>query len=421
MTTSRLPLTGIRVVDMTEVWAGPMATSYLADWGAEVIRVESFPRYETLRPVVAAPGGLGFSHNDPTGPQPWERFARRFIANHSKRGIAINIREPRGRDALLQLVSVSDVVVENYASETMERLNLGYDVLRAHNPRIIMACVSGWGGGGPYAGYTAMGSGVDATTGHSILRGYVGDDPTTTNQGYQSDAMAPLVTVLAVAAALRERTRTGLGRRIELSEAEVMLTALARPVIDAALNGRPGAPIANGHEWAAPHGCYPCRGEDRWITIAVESDAQWQALCDVLGVAALGADPEYATVRARWEQRERLDAVLSEWTVIWDDIELMEALQAQGVAAAAVYDEWDTMHDQQLRARGFWLDADHPIVGERTYARTPWRMDGLEPAPYRPANQLGEDNEWVLRDLLGMSASEVAALAADRITGTAYA
>ncbi|MGD9891329.1 MAG: CaiB/BaiF CoA transferase family protein [Dehalococcoidia bacterium] len=411
---------GVRVIDMTEVWAGPMATSYLADWGAEVIRVESFPRWETLRPVVPAPGGLGFSHNDPMRPRTWERHARRFIANHSKRGMALNLRDSRGRESLLGLLSIADVVIENYASETMSRLGLGYDTIRAVNPAIVMVSVSGWGGGGPYAGYTAMGSGVDATTGHAVLRGYAGEDPTNTNQGYQSDAMAPLAAVTAVAAALHERRRSGCGRHIEISEAEVLLTALSRHLLDAALNDRPGEQIENEHPWAAPQGCYPCKGEDRWITITIETDIQWASLCNVVGPVNLAESQTFHTCRGRWEHREVLNVYLSTWTKEWDAHELMETLQAHGVPAAVVSDEWDVMNDPHLRAREFWVEKDHPYVERRIYPRTPWRLHECIPAPYRPANTLGEDNHWVLQTLLGMSNADVRRLELDGVIGTTY-
>src|SRR6266851_9380170 len=147
MTTPRdhLPLRGVRVVDLSEVWAGPMAASYLADWGAEVIRVESYPRSETLRPVVPTPGGLGFADNDPLHPLPWERHARRFIANHSKQGIALNLRDPRGSAIVQRLIAIADVLLENYSSGTIARLGLPYETVRELNPRIIMASISGWG------------------------------------------------------------------------------------------------------------------------------------------------------------------------------------------------------------------------------------------------------------------------------------
>jgi crotonobetainyl-CoA:carnitine CoA-transferase CaiB-like acyl-CoA transferase len=422
--TGRLPLTGLRVVDMTELWAGPMAASYLADWGAEIIRVESYPRAETVRPLTGSPGALGFSHNDPMRPLPWERYARRFVSNHSKRGIALNVRDPRGHAVLLRLISVADVFLENYASDTISRLGLGYETVCAVNPRIIMVSLSGWGGGGPYAGYIAQGAGVDASVGHATVRGYAGDAPTEIELCYHSDAIGALAVEVATAAALHERSRSGHGRRVELSMAELLLSTLARSVIDASLNGRPGERMENDHYWQAPHGCYPARDPDRWLTIAVENDAQWQALCTFVvesGGPDLGNVPAYATVASRWEHRVALDEQLSGWTAVWDGIELMEALQERGVPAAAVYDEWDAMADPHLRERGFWLEVDHPIVERRTYPRIPWRLGDWEPAPYRAANDLGQDNRWVLQSLLGLPAAEVDELARDGVIGTSYA
>lgn len=415
-----LPLQGLRVVDLSEVWAGPMAASYLADWGAEVIRVESYPRSETLRPVIPTPGGLGFADNDPRHPLPWERHARRFISNHSKQGIALNLRDPRGLAIVQRLITISDVLIENYSSGTIARLGLPYETVREMNPRIIMASISGWGDSGPYAGHSAMGAYIDTTTGNASIRGYADEDDTRTNLGYQSDALAPLAAVLAISAALHERNRTGHGQRVELSMAEVLLTTLARPVADAALNGRRGTKLENDDLRLAPHGCYPCRGEDRWITIAVESEPQWCALCEVLGAVDLLADARLATEPGRWHARVEVNARLAALTVSWDNMALMEELQEAGVPAGAVYDEWDAMRDPHLRARDFWVEAYQAMVGERTYPRIPWRIHGIEPAPYRPANQLGEHNVQVLRDLLGLTPHEVARLAADSVIATSY-
>jgi crotonobetainyl-CoA:carnitine CoA-transferase CaiB-like acyl-CoA transferase len=416
----RLPLAGVRVLDVSEVWAGPMATSYLADWGAEVIRLETYPRAETLRPVVVAPGGLGYADNDPLRPQPWERHARRFVSNHSKQGVALNMRDPRGYDIVLRLASVSDVLVENYAAGTMTRLGFGWDVMQRVSPALIIVSLSGWGETGPYTGYSAMGATIDASTGHASLRGYLDDDPTQTNLGYQADALAPLAAVLAIGAALHERRSTGRGRRIELSMAEVLLTTLARQLADASLTGKRGEKLENSQPRMAPHGCYPCSGEDRWITIAVETDADWRRLCAVLGREDLAGRTDLATSEGRAARRAELDAEVAGSTATRDAFELMEVLQAAGVAAGAVYDEWDTMADPHLRSRSFWVEADQPMVGRRTYPSLPWRIDGLEPVAYRPANVLGEHNVPVLRDLLGMQPDEIEGLTVERVIATSY-
>lgn len=414
-----LPYRDLRVLDVTDVWAGPMAATFLGDLGAHVIRVESYPRPSILRPIVGIPGAPGFIDNDPLKAPSWERSVRYYTANRNKRGIAVDLKDGRGRAIVERLVRDADVFLESYASGVIEKLGLGWKALRALNPGVIMVSMSGWGSGGPYHGYRTMGSGIDASTGHPYLRGYADTDVSATVQAYQSDAAAASAALFAVGVALWRRRRTGLGTWVDLSQAEVLMAHMPAPFLAASFGLPPAPPLENGHPFHAPYGCYPCAGNDRWIQICVRDQNEWRALCSVLD-AALLADERFQTPVARRQHRQKLDEQVRERTAIWTNTELMEALQRAGVAAGAVYRNEQIAQDRQLNARTFFQTRDHPIAGPRVYPGYAWRFDGGDIPLARTTNTLGEHNEEVLREL-GYTDAAVAALYHDQVIGNTFA
>lgn len=388
---------GLRVVDLTDVWAGPMAATFLADLGADVIRVESFPRPGILRPVEAAPGMPGFIDNDPTAPPVWERQVRNYTPNRNKRGIALNLKEPAGREVLDRLLRDADVFLESFASGVVEKLGFGWKRLTELNPRLIMVSLSAWGHGGPFHGFRSMGSGIDSTTGHVHVRRYRDTDPMQTPQAYQSDAAAASAAFFAVGVALRQRKRTGTGSWIDMAQAEVLMAQMPTPFLEAQF-GVSSEPLENRHPAHVPFNCYPCAGEDAWIQVCVESQEQWRSLCHVLA-GDLDADPEFETPMARRKHRARLDVEIAALTVQHDHRDLMRALQEAGVPAGAVYRNEELLEDEQLLARGFFQEWEHPIAGRRTYPGQAWRIDHIYGTTLRPTNLLGEHNAEVLAEL----------------------
>ncbi len=413
----REPLKGVTVLDVTEVWAGPMGISLLGDLGARVIKVESFPRMSTTRMAVG-PASQGITNNDPFGPRAWDRSALHNMANRNKYGVTLNLAHPAGFDVFKELVKVSDVLVEGYSSGTMERLGIHYSAMRQLRPDIIMASMPGWGAEGPYKGYVSLGSALDAFSGHHALRGYPDTDPSVTPVVQHPDAIGAITVAFAVLLALYHRNRTGKGQFIDISQVESFLPHLSRPIMDFIMNGRQPRPFGNRDYFMAPHGCYKCRGEDNWVVITVTCDKEWTSLCQVMGDPDWAKSERFADPVSRFNHQDEMDSHIGEWTRDWDKKELMRLLQDEGVAAEAVLDYEDLYADPHLEARDFFQKLGHPVIGEYRYPGPLWRFGGVR-APVRiPPNVLGEHNRYVYGSLLGMSDTEIEDLGNRGIIGS---
>ena len=416
----RPPLEGVRVLDMTEVWAGPMGAMQLADLGAEVIKVESFPRAPMTRVVGAVPGRRGFAGGQPHATRPWDSSPGHNMVSRNKYGLTLNLRTPRGLELFKELVRVSDVLVESLSSGTAQKMGVDYPTLRAVRRDIIVASMPGWGEEGPYKGYVTLGSGLDAYTGHYALRGYTDTDPTQTQPVFHTDATGALTVALAILTALHYRNRTGKGQWIDLSQAEAFIPHLAKPVMDYSMNKRLSDPIGNRDHAMAPHGCYRCRGEDAWVVIAVATDAEWRSLCEATGHPEWAADERFAGAVGRHQNQDELDPLLQEWTMQHEKGEVMRTLQAAGVAAGAVLGDVDLYEDPHLQAREFFLSIKHAVVGERLYPGFLWRFDKTPGEVRLPPNCLGEHNEQLYGQLLGLKPEEIESLEAEGVIGDQY-
>lgn len=431
----RLPLAGVRVVDLTLVWAGPHCTQLLAEWGAEVIRVEPLTHIQpstrgaeqrfTKESLAALPDQgralvYHYPDNDP-GPHPWNTCAEFNSHARNKRSVTLDTWTAEGKELFRRLIAVSDVFVENNAPETIERSGLTYEVLRTANPGLIMLRMPAYGLSGPYKNVRSFGSHMEAMTGHHYLRGYPDMDPSATGPSFAADAAGGVVGAFAVMLALRARRRTGRGQQIELPQAENFLPYMGDIILDYTMNGRSAEPHGNDHPSHAPHGPYPCRGDDRWIAIDVWTDAAWESLCRVLNAPEWRTHPRFVTALSRWQHRRELDALLAERTRAWSVRELFQALQAEGVTAGPVQDERDAYACPHLNARGFFEELDHPEAGRQSYPGLNLRMAGTPNHLRRHPVMLGEDNEYVYRDVLGLSEAEYDALVDSGQVGTEYA
>lgn len=406
------PLRGVRVIDITVVWAGPMATMLLADLGAEVVKVENIHVWQTLaRGAVAHPPKLppnpaspGTYPNDDPGERPWNRAANCMNVLRNKRSVTIDLRVPEGRRSFEELVRTSDVVYENNVTETMEKLGITYDYLRALRPDIIYVRAPAFASTGPYRNRRAFGVHLEGVTGHSLLRSYPDLDPSTNTTIFAGDFFAGTHGAFAVMAALAYRRKTGKGQLIELPQVETATGMLAQYMMDYSLNGRLHEPIGNRDlHGAVPCGVYPCRGEDRWLALTVGGDEQWMALCDVLGADALAGDPRFATVESRRQHEDALDAALPALTRDWEVHELTRALQARGVAAGPVLDARDAFEDEHLRARGMFQRCYQADTGDVDWIG-PYIHTESGALPIRTAPvQFAHDNVSIYKELLGYS------------------
>lgn len=406
-----LPLEGIRIADLTMVWAGPYATRVLGDMGAEVIKIESVQVFDQLRAL----GGL-----PPETERRWNKSAYFNHNNRNKYGATLNLRDPRGKELFLRLVRQCDVVMENYRAEVMDRLGLGFADLQAVKPDIIMVSMPGHGKTGPERDYVAYGTNVEQLAGIVSISGYEGGEPQKTGISF-GDPMAGTAAAGAVALALHYRNRTGKGQFIDLAQRESLSTFVGEYMVAYSMNHELPQPMGNKHPFHAPHGVYPCapgyEDDDAWVTVACETDAQFRALCEVIGQPALADDARYASEPERYRRQDELTAPISAWTSQREKLAAMDELQAAGVPAGAVLSVRDLTSNPHLRARGFFEEVTAVDAGT-------WEMEGpawvlrSNPAHVRlPAPGFGEHNGYVLQELLGLSDGEVAELASGGVIG----
>ena len=323
------PLAGVRVIEMGQLIAIPYAMKLLADMGAQVIRLESCQRLESYR-------SDSLYRNDVEG-EFWNRAANFYEQNRNKLGITLDLSQPRGLQILRELVAVSDVFAENFTPRVIRNFRLEYEDLRGIKPDIIMVSSTGYGYDGPWANFGATGPATEGASGLAYMTGYKDGGPVMSEIPY-TDYTGGEHTVFAVMAALMHRLRTGEGQFIDVSQTQTASATVPEALLDYTVNGQVRPPMGNEDPVMAPHGCYPCRGDDRWCVIAVGSDEEWTALCQALERPRWLADPRFAGPLSRRHHGEVLDQYIAEATRDWDSHRLMDALQSRGVPAGAVLD-----------------------------------------------------------------------------------
>ena len=425
-----LPLAGIRVIDMSVVWAGTFTTMMLADMGAEVIRVENtqFAPYGTrgitLRPadaLLATRGMATAGYPDrKAGERPYNRAAMFNVHARNKLSMTVDYMTPRGLGIVKRLVAISDLLVENNAYGTMAKLGLGYDELCQVKPDIIMVSMPAFGNSGPSADRIALGRHLEAIAGHTLLRGYPNADPTWTTEVYHCDAAAGAMGAFAAMTALHYRERTGEGQFIDVAQIETLIPQLGEAIMDFSLNGQVQGPLGNRHPVAAPCGMYPCQGEDRWIAITVFSDNEWRGLCRAMGNPPWAAQKKLSDAAGRYRNQDEIDEHVSEWTRGRRDYDLMHLLQKEGVAAGPLMDERDCYSDPHIKQRGFFEEVTHAECGTHLYPGMEWKFSETPGSIRLPPCRLGEHNRYVYRDLLGFSEEEYAELEREGHIGVDY-
>jgi benzylsuccinate CoA-transferase BbsF subunit len=430
-----LPLDGIRIADVTVVWAGPHVTQLLAEWGAEVIRVEPRTSVQPLtrgaelspqpRPVLDMMMQLGmtlFGYPDlDPGENYWERSPSFTSHARNKLSMTADIMTDEGHETFMRLIEQCDVVVENNVPETIEKAGITYEQLRERNPRLIMLRMPAFGLDGPYKNYRALGTHIEGMIGHHYLRGYTDADPEASGDVYTGDAIAGVMGAFAVAMALRHRARTGEGQLIELSQAENFLPILGDFILDYTVNGRDSDPQGNRHRFHAPHNVYPCTGDDEWIAIDCDSEHAWHAICEVLDAPALLGDERFSTMSLRHQNQRVLDGLLAGYTRPREVMGLFLELQAAGVIAGPLQNEARASVCPQLLSRGFFEELTSEGTGTHLYPGLNFRMRDTPNQLRTPSPLLGEHNEYVYKELLGLSDDEYAAAEASGQIGSDYA
>ncbi len=392
-----LPLEGLRVVNFGWAWAAPVLGHTLGDMGAEVIKVETRKRPDIIRML----------------PKTMHDLPNESLYSHatfrSQLGVTMDLATPKGAELARELVKSADVVIENFSPKVMRGYGLTYETIRELRPDVVMISLSAAGQTGLLAEITTFGSIIGSMAGMHAHQGYVGLDRPSRFGTSMPDPVMGVLGAFAVLAALRYRAKAGVGQYIDLSQWEACATLVGGPLMDSILNQRVQYPKGNRDEVMAPHGVYPCKGDDLWVTIAVKTEEEWQALCEAMAVPELSEDKRFRDPLRRHANHDELDRVIGEWTSNQVNYDVASALQARGIAAFPSLNDVEVFEDKHLEARGDWVEVEHTLGSEVIYG-IPWKLSKTPGSVRSAAPVMGQDNQRVFGGLLGLPESEVTAL-----------
>lgn len=385
---------GIKVADFTHAIAGPTTTEYLAQYGATVVKIESPNRPDPQRTMSPFKDNIAGLNRSGT-------FA---LANANKYSITLDLHHPRAKEVMKRIIAWADIVVENFRGGTMKKWGLGYDDLKKIKPNIIMLSSCMQGQTGPYGHHPGYGMPLTALTGFVEITGWPDRAPSGPFASY-TDWIVPRLNALMLIAGLLYRSRTGKGQYFDCSQYEAGIHFITPLILDYTVNGRQATRMGNLCSYAAPHGVYPCQGDDRWCAISVLNDEEWQSFCNVVGSAAWTEDPRFTTAMGRIENAEELDKLMGEWTISHSAEEVMNLMQAAGISAGIVATGRDLDADPQLKYYHYFEELEHPEMGKVSYRKLPISLSKV-PTELRASPCLGEHNEYFYVELIGMPEEE---------------
>lgn len=397
-------LKGIKIADFSWVWAGPYCSLLLSFMGADVVKIESKKRIDQTREGSMTMG------------EDYEGYDASPIfnnANLNKKSITLDLKRPEAIELAKKIVAESDIVLENMRPGVMDKLGLGYQDLAAVKPDIIMVSCSGFGAEGPYGHYAGYAPIFAAFGGLAHLTGYEDGEPNTMSG--VMDLRVGTMAASAIISALIYRKKTGEGQYIDLSSSECVSSLIGAELLEYPMNQHSPRRCGNQDEIMAPHNVYRCAGDDKWISIAVANDEEWDALCSVMGNPEWAKKEAYADQAGRWTNQKEIDALLAEWTIQFTDYDLMNKLQAAGVAAMPSFCAEEILSDHHVKAREKLLEVEHPAMGKKWVISPPWKMSETPARIYKAAPLLGADNEMVFEEWAGLTKEEIAAYIADEI------
>jgi benzylsuccinate CoA-transferase BbsF subunit len=381
-------LEGVRILTFTTGYAGPYAGRLLASYGAEVIKIESrkggldtFRHYGQHQDIDAAP---------------------RFIeCNLGVRSLSVNLKHPIGQRLIKELAGKADAILQNFRPRVLDKLGLGDDELRKVNPKLAILKMPGFGSDGPKSSYGTWGFNLTAFSGMTYLWNHPEQDRPIGSQGVYPDHLGFIIGPTLMVAALLNSRRTGKGVTIDLAQIEGTAYTLGTTYLEASVNGDDPKPQGNHYGVAAPHGCYRCRGDDRWCVISVRNDDEWRSFCRVVGAPELTADSRFTDRQARLKHSSELDAIVQRWTETRSAEDIMTKLQSAGVAAGVVQTGADLLNDPQLRHRNYFAAFPDSLIGAFEVPRGGILFKGMEEEPFRLPNRFGSDNDRILGEILG--------------------
>ena len=397
-TQSPLPLTGLRVIDLTNVIAGPVATRALGQLGAQVIKVE--------QPWGRSVGNIALYSEDSRQSRPYNMNAGFNEVNRAKLSISINLADAGGKNLFESLVGISDVVIENYSPRVMGNLGIDYESLRQIRPDLIMVSMPALGEPGPWSNHISFGPGTEGLGGLCDVTGYEGGPPHKPGNFY-SDQTSAFHVATAIMAANWKRRRTGKGKHIKIVLRDVTMAVIGESFLEYQLTGRPPKRIGNRHPSMAPHNVYRCKGDDSWVVIAVASDEEWGRFREAIGNPDWSQSDQFATTEGRLLHQDELDDLIQEWTKGLTPQEAMQRLQSCGVKAGAVLKAPEILEDPHYSARGFIDVTEHPDGGAYRHPGLSWKFSSAPTALGQRAPMFAEHSDWVLKDLLSVPQNDV--------------
>lgn len=401
---NRYALEGVRIADFCWLWAGAYATGLLALLGAEVIKIESMARPDPSRKMTLTIGQAfeGVDHSPVFN-----------SINLNKLSVRLNLKQPEAVVLAKKIVQISDVASENMRPGVMDSIGLGYEVLREVKPDIIMLSSSSFGSEGPLRRYGGYAPSFACYSGLAHLTGY-SDGPPNPLTG-STDLMSATTSAFAIMAALNHRQHTGQGQHIDMASVESLAVFTGDALMEYIMNGRVQSRNGNHDRIMAPHNCYRCRGEDKWVSIAVATDEEWQAFCNAAGHPEWASDERFADAYSRWKNERELNDLIGEWTVNYTHYEVTEILQKAGVAAMPSFSNEEIFSDPHFKARELAVEVEHPSMGKQVVLGPPWRFSETPARVTKSAPTIGENNEYVFGEILGMSGKEIARLMEEEI------
>jgi benzylsuccinate CoA-transferase BbsF subunit len=395
------PLKGLRVVALTWVWAGPWMGAVLADMGAEVIKVETRQRLDAQRVVKLTKDSVEDIN-----------MGQFNFTNRGVKSCTLNLKQPEGKELFKKLVKVSDAVITNLSPRVLPGWGLDYPALKEIKPDLIMVTLPAFGSEGPDKDYVSYASTIEAVGGLNISFGYPNEPPVLSGT-YPADPIGSIYGLVGFLAALNYRTETGKGQLVDVAQSEGVTSLIPEVIMEEVMNGRTRPRMGNRDEIMAPHACYLCKGEDKWVAIAVGNDVEWQAMCKVMGNPDWCKDEKFADQYSRWQNQDELNKLVGSWTKDFTNTEVMTMLQKAGVAAGSSLDIGELVRDPHVVKRGAIIQQNHPVGGKINVYRAPWKSALTAKNP--PAPCLGQHNDYVFKTLLGMSGSEVARLSEEKV------
>ena len=410
MTKATLPLNGMRVLDLSYVFAVPYMAGLLSDLGAEVIKIEAPHKLDQTRGRAFGP----YLDNDPAQ-DPWNRSGIFYVVNRGKRSLAMDFGHAQGQEIFRELVAKSDIVLDNFTPRVLRKWGLNYDELKKIKPSLIMLSNTGYGSTGPWSSFPSQGTTLEATMGITFYTGYRGDKPWKVGQSYP-DFIACWAGLNGLWAAIAHLRKTGQGQWVDVGMYQLGVALMPEPLLQKQLDGTEPVRMGNEHAEYVPSNLYQAQGEDQWLALTVQTDAQWASLTKLMRQPELATDTRFETAAARRLNRDAVNALVAAWCASRSPRDLFEQLQAHGIAAAPVLNSRDLLRDPHLKHRQFYETVSHPEpIGERPIIGRPYKLRFRDAHIKKPGPRFGEDNDSILRDILGKTPEEINALKASNV------